>query len=332
MTTSSKPTSQQRESSLKSKYLAALPDEVRTRVFEVTSQLARPLGEWVARHPLMRPVRVPQICLTLAVPDPYCDVAALQPAVRLVAWIFAVDDLTDEGNVSPDEVWARLERCLQRLESAQAPGEAEDPLYQGLWEIREDVARLPLFSALRKDWERSLRQLVDSMRREHQWSTRYREFPEQPLPTYSEYVENGRCSVGVLPIFLSAFMAVGKPEMLARLPALFVLEQQAASCIRLANDLRSYEKEMAEGKLNSIVLVRRELAQREGLSEAAALERAVAFTRERIKEGLAQCEVLARAEGNPPGWAELFLIRIAGFSCDFYTHHDYHHSLTRENG
>jgi Terpene synthase family 2, C-terminal metal binding len=331
--------SQQRASALKSEFLERRPSEEQQLVFKVTSQLGGPLTRWMESYPTMRErtKRVPQICLTLAAADPRCDVNAMQPCARLVAWVFAVDDLLDEGKVPLDQVAAFRKQCIMALEDKEGADRNEEwvPLCQALREIRDDLVKLPgsRFSEFQGDWVLSIEQMLEAMENELRWSQHMRSLPDVPLPGYATYVENGHRSISVSPVFLGALMAMDKKDVPALSTRLRELEKKAATCVRLANDLRSYEKEVAEGKLNSLTVLQREWMDRKKFMDpAAALEQARTFIQTAIKEGLEGGAKDVRDGPNPSGRAELFLLRIAGFACDFYVHHDYDHALSRGNG
>ncbi|PTL82370.1 terpene synthase family protein [Vitiosangium sp. GDMCC 1.1324] len=317
---------------LKSKYLSALPSDVQARVFELTAELARPLGEWVARYPFMRAVRVPQIALTLAAAGPFRDAPALLPCTRLVAWIFAVDDMMDEGLIPYAELCARVERCLPILDGAEGSTGQDDPLFQGLREIRDEFARSPLFPALQPHWSHATRQLLGGMQREDQWSAQYRESGQRERPSFEAYLDNGFYSIGVPATYRGALITLGDESVPSHLPRLREMEREASICVRLANDVRSYEREVAEQKLNSLTLLQQELVRSAGLTEAAALEQARATIQSSIQQGLERCTALARTGQTTTGYPERFILGIAGFACDFYTQHDYHHILVRQNG
>jgi len=412
MTTSSKPESQQeKKGKLQSKFLSTLPPRDQAHVLGLTAALAKPLGKWVEEckqdgEPLMRAIRIPQICLTIAAaaaptpPTPptrtaaptlngqaaptlekaaasveaekaelaiaaaaastYAnDVPYLLPCVKLATWIFAVDDLTDAGVVSNDETWRRITDCLDVFSKDKDALQETDALRKGLADIREKLKDLRHFSTLKSDLVKSMQMLLDAMRREQEWSTRYLNRTDHPLPEYSEYLENGLWSIGVVPILFGSLMGMELVDVSARksserqrptlprledlkrtdvkvprpndvpAPALTELEIEAATCVRLANDLRSYEKEVKEGKLNALTILQHRF-KGEGLTQEAALERARTEVEKEIKARLGRMknELLS----PEPTRSEVFRLWLAHFACDFYVHHDYDHSVAQGNG
>lgn len=326
--------SSQKSNALKSKFLASLSDEDRAHVFSLTEQLARPVGAWMARYStLMRPVRLPQGCLTLAATAPFLDAAALQPTAQLIFWIFAVDDIVDEGLQPIAEVWPRLERALSLLERPESTDTGGDPLLEALRDIRDGLARSPFFATSRPLLARALRDFVSCMQREYDWSAAFRNSPERPSPSFDEYLDSERRTTGSLPILLCMLTMLGDDSVAEHLPRLLDMEREIAVSIRLANDLRGYERETGEGKLNALGILQREVRQREpGLDDAAALERARTALKERMPQGLERSLQLAKAASTRTGRAESFLTNLVSFTCDFYAHHDYHHVLVKTHG
>ncbi len=101
------------------------------------------------------------------------------------------------------------------------------------------------------------------------------------------------------------------------------MEQLASTCIRLANDLRSYRKEILEGNVNALVILSRDLMRR-GVEPDAALEQAEQRVRADIVDGLDRLWRLRKNSVTHTGQPEAAIENIARFVCDFYAHHDYH--------
>jgi hypothetical protein len=106
------------------------------------------------------------------------------------------------------------------------------------------------------------------------------------------------------------------------------MEQLASTCIRLANDLQSYQKEVNEGKINALVILSKAL-RLQGVPEHEAYERAEARVRADIAAGLDRLRALRQAAVTRTGHPEAAIDNIARFVCDFYTQHDYHTFLAQ---
>ncbi|WP_375772621.1 terpene synthase family protein [Archangium gephyra] len=348
--------SSQKASTPRSKFLSSLPEEVLARVFARKSELEGPLGEWAARHPqLMRAVRVPQLSLTLVAAAPFLGVRELMPGACLSMWLFAVDDLLDEGALTAEqsrEVWATLEQGPSLLRSGSEPG-ADKPLLTALWDIRRQLEQLPEGSfptSLRESLAGSLESSLRGMRFEHEWNV------ARPLPSLSRYFDESLHSVGVLPVYMCMLAAMRAAEPPSRLPQLLVQGRRAALKIRLANDLRTYERELSEGKLNAIRILQHDILQEEKLEEAEALEEARLTLKAWLALGMppqAGAELPERVSSRAKRWLdrlpkdfvegegaavaapasagnsrpEHYATNLTAFVCDYYAHHDYHHPL-----
>lgn len=330
--------SSQKASTLQSKFLSSLSNDERAHVFELSKKLEVQVRGWVERYPqLVRPVRVPQGCLTLAAAAPFLGADKLMPAALMIFWVFITDDLVDEGikkgSVSANELWGRFDRALALLKNPRQVDTGGDPLLEALKEIRDELARFPRFELLRGHLVEGLRRFLLRMRREAEWNAAYRHSPRHSMPTFRRYLKNERQTSGSRLIYLCVLTTMEEVSIRSAkdLQPLFAMEYQAACSIRLANDLRGYEREVGEGKqLNALNLLKLELETKEGLAEAAALEKARELLTAAISDGLKNCVELKGKDAATD--AERFIVNLASFACDFYAHHDYHHNIVRAQG
>ncbi|EAU68765.1 hypothetical protein STIAU_2812 [Stigmatella aurantiaca DW4/3-1] len=284
----------------------------------------------------MRTLRVPQVSLTLAVSAPFLTARELLPTACLFMWLFAVDDLCDEAPpgeqaASDAPLWARLEQAVSVFGAPDPASPGEDPLRQAMRDIREGLAQFPLFASLRVPLESSLRDFLRGTRHETAWSLLYRQAPQGPLPSLEDYLEKGACyTSGTLPIYLGVLTSINEAAILPRLPHFMGLGHEAAISIRLANDLRSYEREVAEGKLNSLVLFQRELMAQHGMDAPRALERARAEVKTHLLDAMERCIQSGSGEAAAGSRATQAIVNAAAFACEFYIHHDFHHPVARQ--
>ena len=314
---------------LRSRFLASLDPAEQVRIFDLSARTSQTLHRWAARYPLIRRVRVWPLSLSVAAGAPYASVEALISTARLSLWVFTLDDLFDEERVPQKELMRRAERyrTLAHREIACPPG---DSLATALCELRDDLATYSLFDALANEWANSLCGTIDGMKREYEWRLHDRNGLDSAaaLPTYAEYVATGRYSIGGPPHIWAAVITSDDPSTPEHLDHLRAMEELASTCIRLANDLQSYQKEVKEGKINALVILSRALRE-QGLSEQAAYEQAEARVRADIVAGLDRLTELRRAAVTQTGHPEAAIDNIARFVCDFYTHHDYHTFLAQ---
>ena len=314
---------------LRSRYLASLDPAEQVRIFDLSARTSQTLHRWAARYPLIRRVRVWPLSLSVAAGAPFTSVEALISTARLSLWVFTLDDLFDEERVPQVELIKRAER-YRALAHNEIPCPSGDSLATALCELRDDLAGYTLFGSLGLEWANALCGTIDGMMREYQWRLAYRKGTDArgTLPSYEEYVATGRYSIGGPPHMWAALITSDDPSTPAHLDHLRAMEQIASTCIRLANDLQSYQKEVDEGKINALVILSREL-RAQGVVQEAAYEQAEARVHADIVAGLNQLTELRKAAVTHTGRPEAAIDNIARFVCDFYTHHDYHTFLAQ---
>jgi hypothetical protein len=314
---------------LRSRFLASLDQAEQVRIFDLSARMSQTLHRWATRYPLIRRVRVWPLSLSVAAGAPFASVESLVSTARLSLWVFTLDDLFDEERVPQAELMWRAERyrALAHREIALPSG---DSLATALCDVRDDLAKYPLFGPLEAEWANSLCGTIDGMKREYQWRLSYRKGVDTSatLPTYGEYVATGRYSIGGPPHIWAALVTADDRSTPEHLDHLRAMEEIASTCIRLANDLQSYQKEIDEGKINALVILSREL-RANGVPEEAAYQQAEARVRADIRAGLDKLGALRSASVTRSGRPEAAIDNIARFVCDFYTHHDYHTFLAQ---
>ena len=310
---------------LKSKFLQGLDGDAKLHIFDLTTRASRELHRWAARYPLIRRNRVWPLSLSVAAAAPFASVRALVSMSRMNLWVFTIDDLFDEEIVPFPELRRRVLRYHEILAGARVePAQERDTLVLALQDIRDDLSTYPQFPALRDHWAEAVARTLDAMMREHDWRSLYHARDAQgALPTYDAYLAYGLYSVGGPPHILTTMIAISDPTTLEHIERLQEMARHASICIRLANDLQSYAKEILEGKINSIIILQQE-AIAAGWSAEAALAGACERVRQDIWRGLARLTELQAQASTVTGHPDRAIADIARFVCDFYVHHDYH--------
>lgn len=303
-------------------FLKMLPSRDQVHIFDLSIRASRTLHHWAARYPLIRRERVWPLALSVAAAAPFCSVEALIATARLSLWVFTLDDLFDDERVLMVELRRRAAR-YRAIARDQPADEAEDSLAQALREVRDDLTHYSLFSSLGEAWTTALCGTIDAMMREHQWRNAYQRSGAAALPGYTDYVTNGIYSIGGPPHVWASLITVDDPSTIQRLSQLRAMERAACICIRLANDLQSFDKEVREGKINALVLLSQQ-AIGSGFSLAEAHALATARVRAEITESLNELAILRDTARTETGRPEAAIADIARFVCDFYVHHDYH--------
>lgn len=309
-------------SKLNSHFLQSLGPVAKAHIFELSTQIAAELTTWSAQYPLMRPVRILPLSLSIAASAPFADVRTLSAVARVNLWVFALDDLFDEENL-PELELLRQAEIFHCICHGQPASPDTGSLAAALTAIRADLAAYPLFEPLQAEWTGAMCGTLDEMIREARWRQQYRREGTAMLPSYEAYLDCGRYSIGGPPHIWSTIIGIDDPSTINYLPELRQMERISSLCIRLANDLQSYEKELVEGKINSLLILSHRF-QQQGVEEAGALRQAEMTVRADIARGLTQLTRLQSAATTDSGKPEAAMADIARFACEFYTRHDFH--------
>ncbi|XP_020277318.1 ent-kaur-16-ene synthase, chloroplastic isoform X2 [Asparagus officinalis] len=127
--------------------------------------------------------------------------------------------------------------------------------------------------------------LMKSMIKEAEW------LMNKSVPSLDDYMENGYVSFALGPIILPALYFVGPKlsEDVIRDPEYHNLYKLVSTCGRLLNDVQGFERELKEGKLNSLALhiLHGSITEDEAKKEA---ERIISSTRRELLRLVSQTE------------------------------------------
>lgn len=167
---------------------------------------------------------------------------------RSALWAFVVDWQIDYVAQTDAEVDVIVDRCL-----AVARGDAAaDGLTRFLADLRDRVTAAPAVAgpggdALVEAWCEELGRALGAMRRERSWRASHH------LPSLDEYLDNADN-------LCSAFVNIGHwivttPDALAaHVPDVVAAVRCGQRVIRLLNDVATYERDVASGDLNALLL------------------------------------------------------------------------------
>jgi hypothetical protein len=304
------------------RYLASMGGSAQPKLVKLIEEVAADLGHWATPYAIIRRQRILPLAMSVAISAPNSDVATLVSIARISLWIFALDDLFDEKlQPMPD-----LLRRVQQIRSSilQRPSKrVNDDLEDILYKITRDLQQYPLFVPLQEDWVWALRGTIDGMIQEYQWGREYQKRGYAMLPPYEEYLKIGRFSIGGPPHIWTALVTENDHSIPAHRRYLRTMESISSTCIRLANDLQSHEKEMSEGKFNALEILARPYVTA-GMSEDMAAQQATERVYSDIAAGLTRLNQLQQSPRTKTGRAEASITIIARFVCQFYTNHDFH--------
>jgi hypothetical protein len=307
---------------LRTPFLASQTAIQQAHILDAADHAAKSLADWLERYPIVRSIRAWPVALSVAAAAPSSSPQALTAVARLGLWIFALDDIFDERLLKEAELMRRA-TAYQELAHGQQRMWQGDQLLEALRDVRAELEEFPLFSVLHQEWATALSRCIEGMIREYHWGKRYQTNALDAPPSYEEYVDNGCYSIGIPPHDWATVITIGDSSAANHRQFLNEMDRVAAMCVRLANDMRSYPKELAEGNLNGVLILEREF-QRSGLEPMQASLRAHERLRADIAGGL---EKLVQLRANPvtaTGRPEASIADIGLFCSEFYTNFDYH--------
>jgi Terpene synthase family 2, C-terminal metal binding len=300
------------------RYLATLCPAERDRVLDVAGRVSDACEAWLADYPIVQRPSVTAACsLVSAIGMPSLAVPELALMTRWWLWIFGVDDRFDDLERSDAEVVAWSRRFFHALRRPPRP--QQDLLLAAFGSIRDDLADYPLFQRLRGAWQRGMWDIVEGMLVERRWSAG---LPAADAPDYATYLDNAMRTISMRPYTVTTCVVAGDVPAAADFARLEPLVTTAARCFRLANDLRSEARERAEGKLNAVTLVQRELVEA-GLAVPEAAQSARSRLSAACAEDLALLDRQRTAVPATVATLATFLHSHSAFVCDLYAEGDY---------
>jgi hypothetical protein len=179
-----------------------------------------------------------------------------------------------------------------------------------------ELARQPLFPSLVAPWRQALRGHLRGHLQEHRWRSDYRHNPAS-LPSYADYLAAGRHTIGFPLIPWTFLIAFGDPSAPAHLAGLEEMAATAGVCLRLANDLRSHERELGEGKINAVLI----LGQGNDIAAKRSAEERI---RGDIESGLTSLRRQRQALATICDLPSAAILGMAETGCRFYHRRDFH--------
>jgi hypothetical protein len=208
-------------------------------------------------------------CLSAAATFPGARRDQIADLGALTAILFGLDDVADgiSGQWSDHDFSRFVERFRAAVAGVPPEHGADGPMGEvlGAWQAWcARFHRYPAAAVHAPDLDRRLELAGAAMARERAWAA-----GTEPWPSYDDYVANGLLTI-LYPTWWAAALAVRGPVPAdaAHWAVIEPATHLGAACMRLANDIRTFEREKAEGKPNSISIL-----ESAGLSAARAVER-----------------------------------------------------------
>jgi len=310
-----------------SNLLDTLSATEKRRITDRTCALVGLLEEWARRHPLIRAARIPMVALVAATVLPRLSVSDTLTVARLMLWIFGVDDRVDERVFTLEEMRRRAKQWYSI--ARYGPGskvENSDGFAVMLAEIRKELSKSHLFEPLREYWAGSVPRLVEAMAQELQYGLQYNAYGADALPSLDEYLHDD--SLGMYLWQSAALILLRDSSVMERFGPIGEVIKHAGVAIRLYNDVRTFDREMREGGVNSVLIMYQKRLG--GTLNTTKKEDTLAKAREhvlRLADSYAQrCYDLIGQLQTASGRFEETTYRLVAFHAHFYgrTEYDYH--------
>ncbi|MFC5252904.1 DUF4334 domain-containing protein [Streptomyces nigrescens] len=222
---------------------------------------------------------VPLMCLQTAFFTPWLPPETCYQMSRLTVWLMAVDNVLDAPDAAdaadapgaadsagPDRTPTRVRAWHQVLagRGSDSSDSSDDPMTRALAEIARDLHRdgRPELTAV---WRKSMHQTLIGMQCERE--TARTAATGGGVPRLTDYLRHGAWTIGVEQQVTALWALMDEPGLPRRLPVLLGALREAATAIRLLNDLRGHQREQSEGKTDALAI---------GLTEQEAYQRAEA--------------------------------------------------------
>lgn len=279
------------------------------RVCALATECLRDLQDCAAAYPELFPAGpfgptvFSGVALASAFSSPEATMERIRIGARTIIWAFALDWLLDRVATSRDEIDALIRGCLAVAGGAPPAGDA--PLQRFLADIRDELATRDGWPELSPVWRGHLERHLLAGAREWDWKAAHRSGDRTALPTLDEYLANAD-NLGSTFVNVTHWIGGGHAGTADRLERPAAVSDEVQRALRLLNDLATYERDVAWGDLNSLLL---------GVPRAEVVRRA-----ERLVD---DCErLIDELHAAFPEQAD-YLRRQLGYSIGFYGTTDY---------
>ena len=247
------------------------------------------------------------VALANAFGSPGATADGIRVAARTALWCFAADWLVDYTAESREEIDAIVRGCEAVGDGAEP--EEGVPLQAMLASLRDELAGREGWAALRPAWREHLRMYLLANAREWDWKAARSAGDEAAVPAFEEYLANAD-NFGSSLVNVSHWIHNGSVTEPGALERLAEASAEVQRVLRLLNDLATYERDLAWGDLNGLML---------GM-DRGDVER-------RISELVESAEKLIAALAAEMPEEAAYLRRQIGYSAGYYGMTDYWGSL-----
>lgn len=296
---------------MKNRMLETLPADELRAIYRITDELSAVITRDFASFGEFDPVRFGPAALTNVVQNPSLPLPALRTLTHLTLWIFTVDDFIDQGRWSPQEVLERTHSYEKIAAGDLSVEEVSDQLGYILSGIMNKLRESPMYERLHV----SFLDAFDRMLRGMLWEASL----HKAHATWDEYMAHAVFSIGVPTYIIATWLVQSDTMNTLHQGTLLRMVRLSATAIRLANDLRTFEKERQEGNYNALVLLLADVD-----ASSMSWEESYRDAAERLQSMITKLlmDLERSCIGSDP--YSVAIKRVTEFSVALYEHHDFH--------
>lgn len=305
---------------LRDAFLPAVTPEEEAAIASLLDSVVLDAHRWCDRWTLFRARTILPIALLNCVQFPHLSSSQVSLRVKSSLWVYALDDVIDDGGLGSDELRPLLTECLEVARTGTS-WPAMHELARSLADLRRSFVGQPLWQAVFPTWVDSLQLLVEGMVREHVAREQMRNggFLVSNL-SMDEYLSFAAHSIGLPHQWVAGLAMEPDPSIVGALPRLVALAERCGTVMRLANDAATWRREAGEGGVNAVRL--EQWSCEAGLSTSDAIRRAEERVQGRLHLELRQCRELAAGLSDGSAVGHRF-VRATEFGVDLYARHDF---------
>ena len=305
--------------------LDTLSTEEKQRIKGRTDELVELLEKWARQYPFIRATRIPTTALVAATVLPRMSVSDALTVAQVVLWIFGVDDKIDELILTLSEIRRRAERWYSIANHGPRDEiDDSDELTAILVEIREALSKSHTFEPLREYWSNSIRGLIETMIQECQYGLQYNAYGADVLPPLEKYLDDGIDSIG-MHVWQSAVLILSRDSsVVEHFESISEAIEHAGVAIRLYNDVRTFDRTMQEGGMNSVLIMYHTMLNRyPHTTRENALIKTKQYILQLADSHAQRCYDLVGQLETDSGKFEEATSRLVAFHACFYSRNEY---------
>jgi hypothetical protein len=317
--------------------ISGVPLADRKQVIATAQQLIPLVVQRISKYPVVLATRIPAVCLSSAAVAPETDLKILTELATFLLVIFTIDDFVDgspqfqqELGIPTADLLTLCNKVVQnggQLDQVEVSSKLAPPAQQLVDLLASCCQVYQNYSAESQHYYYPFfvyrfERLMETMNQELLWQTTFK--TTNTLPSMDEYLLNGSDSIAS-PAAMAAFLTMlgltptATPiELNASIHTWEPLEKFSLSSgivIRLVNDIGGFERELAEQKPNSVLI----LMQQANIGKEEAKSRILGQADTYLK--LLENDLVQKLPLELQKWGES-VVRLTRFSRDY--------SLTRE--